>query len=230
MNARFIAVFLVFCGFAVTGAQAKPRTVPDRVMATEKGGFVLETLGKATLSGVLNPSGDSGLKVGEAVEVKALPKDRYGRTPVLLYKPNDKKAWQEHLLFQGLVMAYDRAATPKAWLKQEEAARIARRGLWNEAALNPSETASHMGEFRWVEGKVTRTYKSREMYYINFGEDWKTDFSLRIPRRAWRGFGKDFTIADGTTLRARGAIFSDNGPMIEITRPEQLEVLHANAQ
>lgn len=230
MNARFTAVILVFCGFAVTEAHARPRTVPDRVTAITAEGFNLETLGPAVLSGIIVPAGDIGLQVGEAVEVKGLPKDRYGRTPVLLYKAGAKQVWQEHLLGQGTALAYDRAAIPKAWLKQEATAQQARRGIWKDIRVPVEKADAHTGAFRVVEGTVTRTYKSRTIYYINFGEDWKTDFSLRIPRRAWRSFGKDFTIADGTKLRARGAIFHDNGPMIEITRPEQLEVLHANAQ
>ncbi len=230
MNARFAAVILIFCGFAVTDAQARPRTAPDRVTAVTAAGFSLEKLGPAVLSGVIVLSGDAGLKVGEAVEVKALAKDRYGRTPVFLYKPGAKQAWQEHLLEQGAALAYDRAALPKAWLKQEASAQQARRGIWKDIRVTAVSASEHSGEFRVVEGTVTRTYKSRTMYYINFGEDWKTDFSLRIPRKAWRSFGKAFALADGSVVRARGAIFYDNGPMIEITRPEQLEVLHANAQ
>lgn len=229
MKPLLVAVFLVFSGFAVTDVQAKPRIVPDKVAAVQEGGFTLEAVGPATLAGII-VEGDRALSAGDAVEIKALPKDRYGRTPVILYKPGDKRSWQEHLLQQGAALTYDRAAVPAAWVKAEADARTAKRGLWAETPLSPAQAAKHIGEFQLVEGVVTRTYKSRDTYYINFGEDWKTDFSLRIPRGAWRSFGKDFTIADGSTVRARGALFLENGPMIEVTRPQQLEILHADAQ
>lgn len=230
MKSRSIAVLLAFCGLAVTGAQAKPRTVTDQVTVAGTAGMELQTLGPAILAGVMVPSGELGLAVGDTVEVKALSKDRHGRTPVILYKAGDQQAWQEHLLRQGRAFVYDRTATPKAWLTEEQGARRAKRGLWADPPLPAHEAAGALGQFHFVEGTVTRTFKSRSMYYINFGDDWKTDFSLRIPRKAWRSFGQDFTVAPGSTLRARGTVFLDNGPMIEITRPEQLEVLHADAQ
>lgn len=230
MKTRFIAVLLAFCGLAVTGAQAKPRTVADRVVVSGNTGIELQTIGPAVLAGITVPSGELGLAVGDTVEVKALPKDRHGRTPVILYKAGNQQAWQEHLLRLGRAFVYDRAATPKAWLNEEQGARHAKRGLWADPPLPAQQAANALGQFRFVEGTVTRTFKSRSMYYINFGDDWKTDFSLRIPRKAWRSFGQDFSVAPGTILRARGTVFLDNGPMIEITRPEQLEVLHADAQ
>lgn len=230
MTARFAAVLLVFCGFAVTDAQARPRTVADKVVAVEQGAFTLEKLGPARLSGLwLPPGGEIGLKPGQAVEVKALPKDRYGRTPTLLYKAGAKDLVQVELLADGVAMAYGPATIPAVWRKAEAEARAAKRGLWKNAPLTTEQVGDHMGEVVRVKGKVSRTYKSRSMHYINFGADWKTDFSLRIPRKAWRAFGKDFTVADGACVEARGAVFDDNGPMIELTRPEQMEIAHADA-
>lgn len=230
MIARFTAVLLVFCGFAVTDTQARPRTVADTVTAVEQGTVTLKTLGATTLAGIWLPAeATPNLKPGEAVDVKTLPTDRYGRTPVILYRAGSKSTVQEALLSDGVAMAYDRAATPAAWCAAEAAAKAARRGLWAQAPLTPQQAGAHIGEVVRVQGVVTRTYKSRSMHYINFGEDWKTDFSLRIPRKAWRAFGKEFAVADGACVQARGAVFLDNGPMIELARPEQMEMLDADA-
>ncbi len=230
MNPWLAAVLLVFCGFAVTEAQARPRTVPDKVTVIEQGVFTLEKLGPATMAGLwIAPDTSLGLKVGQAIEVKALARDRYGRTPVLLYNVGAKAPVQEQLLATGSAMVNGPAAAPVAWRKAETTAHAGRRGLWKAAPLKPDQAAAHRGEMVRVQGKVTHTYKSRAMHYINFGEDWKTDFSLRIPRAAWRVFGKDFTVADGACIHARGVVFLDNGPMIELTRPEQMEKLNANA-
>lgn len=229
MNPRTGAVLLVFCGFAVTGAQAKPRTVPDTVVAVEQGSVTLQTLGSAWLSGVwLPPDAEIGVNAGDAVEVKALPHDRYGRTPVLLYKVGTKTPLQQVLLAQGAAMIDGPMAAPAAWRKAEAQAQAARRGLWATQPLRPEQAGEHLGQKVRVRGLVSRTYKSRSMHYINFGADWKTDFSLRIPRKAWRAFGKDFAVADGSCLQARGVVFLDNGPMIELTRPEQLQAFAAS--
>ena len=230
MNPRFAAVLLMFCGFTVTDAGARPRTMPDRVISIEEQAVTLERTGRITLSGLwLDPAAPLPLAPGQRVEVKAQPTDRYGRTPVLIFEVGGKDPLQKQLLADGSAMLYGPMAAPAAWRKAEAGAKATKRGLWSEAALKPDQMGEHMGEVARVKGSVTRTYKSRSMHYINFGEDWRTDFSLRIPRRAWRAFGKEFTVADGACIEARGAVFDDNGPMIEITRPEQMEIVHANA-
>lgn len=226
MTARFALVLLIFCGFSVTDAWARSRTLADRVTAVEPGLITLETHGPATLAGVwLSPDATLELKPGAAVEIKALPKDRYNRTPVWLYAPGSNATLQEALVGQGQAMLYDRAASPAAWRKAEASAKATRLGLWASAPLTPEKVGEHVGKVVRVQGRVTRTYKSRSMHYINFGEDWKTDFSLRIPRKAWRAFGKEFAVTDGACVQARGSVFLDNGPMIELTRPEQMEIL-----
>lgn len=230
MNLYFVTVLLVFCGFAVTDAQARPRTQPDAVASVGTQDFVLENLGPADLSGIWLPKDvQLGLKEGDKVDVKAVGEDRYGRTEVLLYKKGAKITLQEQLLGEGKALVHDRAATPAAWRVPEASAKKAKRGLWAAAPLPTAKMGEHLGEMARTRGKVVRTYKSRTMHYINFKEDWRTDFSVRIPRASWRAFGKNFEVADGTCVEARGYVFMDNGPMIELTRPEQLEILDANA-
>lgn len=229
MNLRFAAVFLIFCAFAVTGAEAKPRTTPDTVTAVGVGMFTLKTIGPATLSGIWQPKdAPLGLEAGQAVEVKSLEKDRYGRTPVLLYKAGASTTLQEQLIAEGHAMVHDRAVTPASWRQQEDMARKAKRGLWATPPLTTENIGQHLGQMVRVRGKVARTYKSRTAHYINFREDWKKDFSISIPRKAWRAFGKDFEVPDGACVEARGYAYLDNGPMIEVMRPEQLEIRDAN--
>ena len=62
----------------------------------------------------------------------------------------------------------------------------------------------------------------------NFGADWREDFTLSLESKVRRLFvdeGFDLESLEGRTVRARGWIKTYNGPMIEITHPEQIEVL-----
>lgn len=62
--------------------------------------------------------------------------------------------------------------------------------------------------------------------YLNFGADWRSDFTVMIDARARRRFdhaGIDLDALEGREVLARGWIRSRNGPMIEATHPEQLQ-------
>ncbi len=64
--------------------------------------------------------------------------------------------------------------------------------------------------------------------YLNFGEDWKTDFTIYLSPRTRRLFereGLDIEDFEGHVVRVRGWLDSYNGPEIEATHPEQIEVL-----
>lgn len=155
--------------------------------------------------------------------------DRRGRVVAMVYEGD---AWlQEALLREGMAWVYtfdDSRAYAPALLAAEHEAEAAQRGVWAEeayAVLPAVKAAEHMGEFRLVEGKVTEVAERRGKYYVNFGGDWKTDFTLLIEKSAVRNFDIAWlnTLA-GKTVRARGWLFSMHGPAIELTHPEQLEV------
>lgn len=64
--------------------------------------------------------------------------------------------------------------------------------------------------------------------FLNYGEDWRSDFTVSIPARDWTRFADAGIVpADyqGRRIRVRGWLKSRNGPMIDITHPEQIEVL-----
>lgn len=230
MTRLLLTALLAICGLAAT-AEARPRTVPDQLLEMAET-LRLRDAGTAVLAGLYIPDTAAVaafLKPG-AVEVKSLGTDRYGRARVLLFYPGAAQPVQETLLRQGFALAYDRAATPRAWLAAEAAARTAQRGLWGQHGRVQDAQAmglEGLGQFRLVRGEVTRVFRARDAYYINFGDDWRTDFSVKVPKNAWRNFGAALEVAPGTLMMARGAIIRENGPMIVVTRPEQLERLHA---
>ena len=64
--------------------------------------------------------------------------------------------------------------------------------------------------------------------YLNFGTDWRRDFTFRAQpdaRRAFDRAGIDLAGLTGQRVRGRGWVFPLNGPMIDLTHPEALEVL-----
>jgi micrococcal nuclease len=65
--------------------------------------------------------------------------------------------------------------------------------------------------------------------YLNFGEDWHTDFTVEIERKdkgAFVAAGLDLGLAlAGMHMRVRGWIEWLNGPMIHTTHPKQIELL-----
>ena len=61
---------------------------------------------------------------------------------------------------------------------------------------------------------------------LNFGRDWRSDFTVSVSRqdmKLFRDAGIDIRTLKGRTIRVRGWLFRENGPMIRATHPEQIE-------
>ena len=138
------------------------------------------------------------------------------------------------MLRRGLARVYtfaDNRARADRMLALERAARAAGRGIWglrNYRILAPEEAARRVGRFELVEGRVLRAAVVRGRTYLNFGADWREDFTIAIARKHRRRFsraGIDFAALAGRRLRVRGWLAWENGPMIEATHPEQLETI-----
>lgn len=95
-------------------------------------------------------------------------------------------------------------------------------GAWwhTKTVLTPDDLASHEGAFVVVKGRVKSTFRTREDLYLNFGENYKTDFTVRIPKRAWKAFGD----MEGKEIVVRGIVREYNGPIIVVDRREQIYV------
>jgi micrococcal nuclease len=151
-----------------------------------------------------------------AIMDKKTPIDRYGRAEIIVN--------QEQLLGQGKVVMNGTVANPN-WQRAERDARRAKRGLWTTLPiLTPDNASEHSGEFALVAGRVKSFYRSYDDLYLNFGADWKTDFTLRIPRREWKKFPTAETLV-GKNIEARGILHDRNGPMITVLSPGQIEEL-----
>ncbi len=160
--------------------------------------------------------------------------DRHGR--VLAHLADDAGGWaQGALLALGLARVYsfeDNRTAITEMLAIEREARAAERGIWAHPyyrVLGHAEAGRHIGTFQLVEGRVLEASVVRGRAYLNFGADWRTDFTIAVPERALAtfrtAFGRGLERLTGTRVRVRGWLRSLNGPLIEATHPEQIEVL-----
>jgi endonuclease YncB( thermonuclease family) len=161
-------------------------------------------------------------------------KDRYGR-PVGHAVGPDGVWLQEALAAEGLVLVVPLPGTDpaaaRALLRAEERARADRRGLWAEPAFRvrtPDDAAEAVDALRIVEGEVASVAEARGRIYLNFGEDWREDFTVSIAARdrdAFEAGGLDVAALEGRRIRVRGWLRDFNGPLIDASHPAQIEVL-----
>ena len=143
------------------------------------------------------------------------------------------------MLELGLARVYsfldNRALVPEM-LALEAGARADKRGLWGHkfyAIRGVLKTEMYdIDTFQVVSGVVHNAARVRGRVYLNFAEDWRRDFTVTVSRKDSRAFaasGLDMKTWPlswvGKKLRVRGWIYWRNGPMIDATHPEQIEVL-----
>ncbi len=166
-------------------------------------------------------------------------RDRYGRWLAHLNVQNsdNTETWvQGELLRRGMARVYsfpdNRSRVPEM-LTFEREARQAQRGIWSLPyyAIRNSDAdalSNQLGTFQLVEGRIVHAADVKGTVYLNFGSDWRTDFTVSISKKARRLFNKaalDPATWTGRSVRVRGWLTKRNGPMIRATHPEQIELL-----
>ena len=159
--------------------------------------------------------------------------DRHRRTLAHLYRQPDGLWVQGEMLRLGLARVYtfsDNRALASEMLALEQEARAARRGIWAHGfyAVRPPEGLDGLKDgFQLVQGKVLKFAKISDYMFLNFGADYRTDFTVVIDRKDWPRFATatgDPQAYAGKTIRVRGWLEQWNGPMLRISHPEQIEV------
>lgn len=141
---------------------------------------------------------------------------------------------QGQLLSRGLARVYsfaDNRVAVAEMLARERAARAAKRGIWGHpyyAILDHRTAGRRLNSFQLVEGRILVVAPTRSRTFLNFGQNWRTDFTIAIARRNLKNFddrGRKLLDLAGKRVRVRGWLKRRNGPMITVTHPEQIEVL-----
>jgi endonuclease YncB( thermonuclease family) len=189
----------------------------------------------------------SGLVLGKPVRLAygGAERDRYGRALAQVFidapgadAPDGPPSWvQRAMLAAGMARVYsfpDNRACVDELLASERQARADRLGLWADPfyavrqAEKPASLAGLTGRFELVEGRIVSTGTAGRRLYLDFGRRWKDDFTAIIDAAALRRFAKagmDPAGLAGALVRVRGWIEERSGPLVEVTHPEQIEVL-----
>jgi endonuclease YncB( thermonuclease family) len=181
---------------------------------------------------------------GQNVELRQhdMPADRYGRTTAFVYVSGG--ALPGSVAHEMLARGFARVSAhvgerPCAdeLLARERAARQAKLGLWGEpyyvivSAESGAELVAESGHFILAEGKVWSVRESGGTIYVNFGRQWSQALTVTILKRNERMFaaaGLEPKRLENRSVRVRGWVEERNGPRIEVTRPEQIEIAGRN--
>lgn len=165
--------------------------------------------------------------------------DRHGRALAQLFVVlTDREIWaQEEMLMAGMARVYsfpDNRACLLELFAAEAKARAMKLGIWGDPeysvrrADRPEVLLDRAGHYELVEGRVLLAAEAGALVYLNFGRRWKEDFTVVIDARSRKLFaesGLDPLVLGGALVRVRGWIDDYDGPRIEVTHPEQIEVL-----
>jgi len=184
------------------------------------------------------------LLAGKAVVLKGFgsDRDRYGRlvAQVFLVDPGSERWVQRELIASGdarvAARVGDRACASEL-LGDERRARQAMLGVWSDPyyGMRRAEDAAGLltdrGRFAIVEGAVLSVRESGGTIYVNFGKRWSEDFTVTVAKRNERALmaaGIEPKSLAGRRIRVRGWIEERGGPWVEVTRPEQIELVERN--
>ena len=221
--------------------------------------LILEDGRSARFAGVLLPkrTGGSGvtaearttaekaiadLVTGQKVELRldSGHRDRYGRLLAQIFVTKDgQRIWvQERLIALGLarvISSKDNRLCVPELLGVEKTARETSQGQWRTGLFSVKPATSEdmlLGltqSYEIVEGRIENVADVRGRTYLNFGKNWRRDFTVAVPSDVARLFAGQTDLAGlkGRLVRVRGWIEDVNGPSISLTHPEQLEILES---
>ena len=178
---------------------------------------------------------------GKKVEIYQTPKKDWGRTNRMGHAlahlvRSDSGLWAQGMLIRlGLAQVKTSQRNPEmaAQLYALEAeARHEKIGIWenDDVILSPEDALKHLNSFQIVEGVIQSAAMKKNRVYLNFGGNWRNDFTVSIAPEDRRIFSKaEINPLDwnGAHVRVRGWVEEYNGAYIEIDHPEALEILSA---
>lgn len=251
--ALLLALALAACGGDAPPAAEAPRGVVAAVLDART--LALDDGAQIRLAGVNAPQAAQGGAVAEPLFEEArgaLEAAALGRTPKLVYAEGDEirdrwdrrvarvevdviggQGWLQARLIEDGLARVDPEEASRPWdeelLAREAAARAVGRGMWAEpfyAVRAPEAVDSAIGSFQIVEGVVVDAAQVRGTVYLNFGPDWRTDFTASVPPEHVARFAEaDLLSLSGARVGVRGFVTLRNGPMIVLRERAQLERL-----
>lgn len=164
--------------------------------------------------------------------------DKYGRLLAYVYL-NDGTFVNKKLLDSGLVHLYtfpNNISKAEELRKAENIARSKNIGLWSHPRWKVKDANNYKkpkksiyGKYQMYQGKVKECKTIKDKTYLNFGSNWRTDFSVEINEKYYKYFKnqhinpkKDYC---NKNVLVRGILIPVNGSLISATHPSQIEIL-----
>jgi len=119
----------------------------------------------------------------------------------------------------------------------EDYARNKKLGVWNHNRWQTQDANStkpvekfRFGKYQTFDGRVVGITKVKNKTFLNFGHNWRNDFSVEIHDKYLKYFTKKNinpeTAYANKKLRVRGILRPVNGSLISVTHPQQIEILN----
>jgi hypothetical protein len=245
-------------GPAAAAEAAAPCPIPETMDllegVTPESDLTLASFGLVRLAGARLPEAPwrgaalARLKEETGREVRVVgpeARDRWGRRAVRLVvvagaRPGGASAGRElgqTLVAAGLALvdaAEGEGPCRRALLAAESAARKRGLGLWAGDRYTPIPVAElarlkdRMGRFTLVEGRIRGVGERPQRTFLNFSNDWASDFTITIPKRIWSRMTERGLTAErltGRLVRVRGVLEDRQGPALTLTEPDEIEIL-----
>ena len=169
--------------------------------------------------------------VMRAMETSGAPVDRYGRTVGDIVLKDTGDSLLGRVIAEGLALV-DPAVMSDRCLDElfvaERQAEAARRGLWAnggpELASDAPDLLAAVGRYVLVEGRVESVGETRRTIYLNFGKEYRTDFTALVRRRDAATWADSLKALEGRTVRLRGVLEAWNGGLIRLEHRRQVEL------
>lgn len=160
--------------------------------------------------------------------------DRYGRTLAHVYTKNG--TWlNKALVEKGLAHVYSFPKNTQhvsTLLKAEEKARKKKAGIWSKNEWRIFDATDYkyleprVGKYTLVAGTITQASQVGDKIYLNFGKNYRQDFTIQILNKNKVNFSEKeiekILKSSGKQVMVRGRILPINGPLINVTHPQQL--------
>lgn len=165
--------------------------------------------------------------------------DRYGNRMANLWSLKEKVWLAEVLAGEGLAMVAPRALFEAEYapvVAAERAAREAGLGIWSNPAhkvLCADDAYDGIDQLRVVQGRILEAAVVSGNLFLNFGADWRRDFTLRL--KAGRGARRTEQLRlagdlQDHTIEVRGWIYYYGGPAIDLENLGHIILVAAGAE
>ena len=175
------------------------------------------------LFGLLNPSltltaEDIAFICDTKTRITPIYKNRYNEDVTIIHQGDE--SLQARMVDQGaLFFIEDKQFLPKIPHRFYD-------HLYAADKTKPTQTPT-IGTYQSITGVIHGIKESKKVTYINFDEDWKTDFTVLIDKKDWPGFAS-LNLKAGDRVTVRGWVESYYGPMIKIQTPFALRKTEKN--